>query len=162
MLNVLTPNGKKYEDDTRKVLYDISKKLGIDFCFFPVESPSFVDGFILKQDMLLSVFEAKFRNASFSDGSMVFQGKKYSDYLITATKIDDGIRIAKKNKLNYHIFVILADSQHLLSFKIYDFLKNETIKHKRTKTKTQFGANGGIANRVNVFIDIKLAKVIKY
>jgi hypothetical protein len=162
MLNVLTPNGRKYEDNTREILFKLSEKINIDFCFFPPESPSFVDGFVSFKDKLVSVFEAKYRNASYDSGKMVFNGRQYNDYLVTATKIDDGVRIAKLNNLNFHLFIILNESKHILSFKIYDIEKDEIIQHKRTKTKTQFGANGGIAHRINAFIDIGLAKVIQF
>lgn len=162
MLNVLTPNGRKYEEETRLILSDLSKKIKIDFCFFPLESPSFSDGFILIEEKLVSVFEAKLRNASYEEGAIVFNEKRYDEYLITATKIDDGVRMAKSNNLNFHIFVILKNSKDILSFKIYDKDSGSIIKHKRIKTETQFGANGGRANRINAFIDVKLAKILKY
>lgn len=161
MLNVLTPKGRKFEEDTRIILTEVSEKLKIGFCFFPITSHSFVDGFVHKDNTLLSVFEAKYRNASYDENKIKFRGKHYDEYLITATKIDDGVEIAKKVMLDYHIFVILTESKHMLSFKIYDAKKDKVIDHKREKTKTQFGANGGVANRINAFIKVNLAKIIK-
>lgn len=161
MLNVNTPKGRKAEEEVRVYLDKFSEMLGLDVVYFPINSKSFVDGFVLIDDKLVSVFESKNRKASFHSGKMWFDGKPYTDYLITATKIDDGVRIAKKNNLNYHLFVVLSESEHLLSFKIYDHTKDKIIKHKRQQTRTKFGVNGGEANRINAFIDIGLAKIFK-
>jgi len=162
MLNVLTPNGRKYEEETRVILSELAKKIKIDFCFFPIESPSFSDGFVLFNEKIVSVFEVKIRNASYLDSCIVFENKKYDEYLITASKIDDGVRMASINNINFHVFVILKESRHILSFKVYDVETKKIIKHKRIETETQFGANGGRAKRINAFINVNKAKILKY
>lgn len=162
MLNVKTPKGKKAEEDTREYLKLLSEKLNIDLVFYPIDSSSFVDGFVLVDDKLVSVFESKLRNAYYSENKIWFDGVGYDKYLITATKIDDGVRIAKANNLNYHLFVILSESNHVLSFRVYDCRDGVVIENTRKQTRTKFGVNGGEANRVNAFIDIKLAKIFHF
>lgn len=163
MLNVLTPAGKEHEENARDLLIEISEKNNFDVCFFPLQSPSTVDGFLLKDDKLISVFEVKCRVASYNNGKLVFKGKEYEDYLITATKLDEGVKYAKANKLNYNVLVILRESNHMLSFKVYDYEKDEIIEHSRVVTKTQYDSTGSRhTNRLNAFIDIKLAKIINF
>lgn len=158
MLDVNTRKGRLAEQMIRQKLMTIQDKH--TFAWFPNSNYFPIDGFLIKENSVIAIFEGKFRQAALQDGKLLYLNRLYDDYLITAQKIDDGVAMAKKMCIDYYLLIALSDSPEILSFKIYDYQTNTIITHIRKNTRTQKTVNGGSAIRENAYIKISEAKVI--
>lgn len=160
MLNVLTQKGREAEENSRAAILKLSTP-EVRFAWFPQTNFYPIDGFRIEGHEVTGIFEGKSRNASYENGAIIYQRRRYEDYLITANKLDQGIEIAKQMRADFFLFVLLELSNHILVFTIWDEGKQKAISFKRARTKTQAGVNGGEAIRENAYIEIKEAKVVK-
>lgn len=158
MLNVLTPKGRDAENAAREAILKLQKE-GQSFVWFPEHNFFPVDGFVTSGSSITAIFEGKSRRASFADGQMMYNGKAYSELLITANKIDNGVKLAQQMGINFYIIIHFELSDLCVSFKVYNQGTHRVIEHKRRNTRTQAGANGGSVVRDNAYIDFSLCNV---
>ena len=159
MLNVLTQKGREAEESSRAAILKLSTP-EVRFAWFPQTNFYPIDGFRIEGHEVTGIFEGKSRKASYENGAMVHQQRRYEDYLITASKLDQGIEMAKQMRADFLLFVLLELSNHMLVFTIWDEAKQKAIVFKRARTKTQAGVNGGQVVRENAYIEIREAQLI--
>lgn len=160
MLGVNTPKGRVAEENIRKAILKTqtdNKK----YAWFPDSNYFPIDGFIIKDHNITAIFEGKYRYAGLEDNKILFQGKLYDDYLVTANKLDDGIAMAKKMCIDFYLIVCLELSNVLLIFKVYEHKSGAVIPHERKNTRTRETVNGGSIVRENAYIKISSASIIK-
>lgn len=161
MLDVNTPRGRRAEEMIRETII----KLETDnrkFFWFPNSNHFQIDGFITSDQKITGIFEGKFRHAGIKDNLLLFQDKTYSEYLITAQKIDDGVSLAKKMCIDYFLMVGLSLSNSVIVFKIFDYATGSIIPHERRNTRTRKTINGGSVIRENAYINLSNSTIITY
>lgn len=123
----------------------------------PKDKPSDVDGFIVKDKIIISVVEVKCRyNITYAD----FCSKFNNEWLVTFEKLENARRIARGLCVSVTGFLFLVDEDILLIQKISDmsgYIPNMRIE--RTETQTTVN-NSNMITRTNAFIDMTNARVI--
>lgn len=159
MLNVLTPKGREAEEAARTAILKLSTA-EVSFAWFPQHNFYPIDGFRIEGNAVTGIFEGKTRQAAYDNGAIVYNQKRYEDYLITAQKLDQGTDMAKQMRVDFLLYVYLTFSNHILCFKIWDDAAESPAPFKRMNSRTQAGVNGGSVVRENAYIPIREAQVI--
>lgn len=120
----------------------------------PKDKPSPVDAILIRGGVISAVVETKCRNMSAETLRTSFK----SEWLVTKQKIDDGIEIAKGLCVPYVGFLYLVPDKKLLFVRIWDGEYKVNIRW--AETATQATVNGGVANRLNAFIDMSGATAV--
>lgn len=161
MLAVNTRKGRESAIQAREAL-DRLQHQAPRFIYFPDYSSSPHDGYVISGDTITGIFESKVRDAAVGIcGSIIYNGKAYSDYLITADKLDRGIAHAKAHQISFYLFVYFKQTDCIAVFTIYDYRKGCVIPFTRQQTRTQATVNGGSVIRENAFIQMNHAKIIQ-
>lgn len=151
-MDILTPKGQrtvKQEDEAVEAF--ISKYPLYTYARTPKDKPSPVDAIIISDGVIKAVVETKCRNMTLQTLSTSFN----NEWLVTGQKIEDGIQIAKGLCVPYIGFLYLVPDRKLLVIKIWD--NGYSIPIRWDRTETQATVNGGMAMRVNAFLNISTA-----
>jgi hypothetical protein len=132
------------------------------FIWFPDYSSSPYDGYVVVNGVITGIFETKSRNAGVDEQCrVVYNGKAYDEYLITAEKIKAGVAHAKAHQINYFIIVYFEMSDCLAIFTMYNYKTGAELEYRTEITRTQATVNGGSAMRENAFIKLAHARIIQ-
>lgn len=150
-LDVLSENGQLAVKQSRRAL----ELLGCKYVETKQDTTSDIDGFFLNDaNEVIACYEIKSRNNSLDD----LENKFNDEWLITYDKIIKGAVIAKALQIPFYGVLYLVKDDTTLLIKIAgsngEFIPNIRIE----RTKTQATCNGGTANRVNAYINMRSAK----
>jgi len=157
-LDINTPKGQESLKYERQAINILEMKVGGSYVSTPKELPADVDYIKMDGDIMTAVLEVKCRN----DAVSVFRGVWKNEWLITSEKIDKGKRAAIALQVPFWgVLYSIPDDTVLLQPIYCPIRKKMLTKERREVTDTQATVNGGEARRMNSFIDISKAKVVK-
>jgi hypothetical protein len=158
-MDILTPKGQKTveEEDDAASLFEAAYP-GYLYIRTPKDKPSPVDAIIARDGVATAVAECKCRHMTLDRLKFGFKW----EWLVTNQKIVEGVQASNLLSIPYVGFLFLLPERVLLMQKIYDPDKDAFIPSMRIeRTMTQATVNGGVANRVNAFIDMSGATIIR-
>lgn len=135
---------------------------GFEFFETPKDRPADIDGFITQRHAdhssgtLICGVEVKCRNMSIDQ----LKGEYENRWLVTADKIDRGVAICKGLGIDFRGFLYLVPNKMLLIVPIWSYEKGYVADIEYEQTQTQATVNGGLAMRLNAYIDTGKAKVV--
>jgi hypothetical protein len=157
-LDILTPKGQEtLKQESEAISLFLNNYAGFEFVHTPKDMPADIDGFVVKNGVIFSGVEVKCRTMTLHELHRSFSSK----WLITYDKIDRGIALCTKLGVDFRGFLYLVPDQTLLIVKIWDHKKGLVCDMDVEETKTQATVNGGTAIRLNAYIDIRDAAVIR-
>lgn len=124
----------------------------------PKDTPACIDGIITKDGVMVSGVEVKCRNMTASD----LKNKHDNKWLVTADKLDRGVSVCKRIGIDYRGLLYLVPDNMLLIVPIFSYKNGWLVEPEYDITKTQATVNGGIAERLNAYVDVSKAKVIAH
>ena len=156
-MDILTPKGQETLQQERKAIALFLESFpGFEFFETPKDTPADIDGIITRGTTLISGVEVKCRNMTADELS-----KKYKyQWLVTADKLDRGVNACERLGIDFRGFLYLVPDNALFIVPIYSYKEGWLIEPDYEITKTQATVNGGIAERLNAYIDVSKAKVI--
>jgi hypothetical protein len=86
--------------------------------------------------------------------------KYQHQWLVTAHKLDRCVALCKRLGVDFRGFLYLVPDKMLFIVPIFSYKDGWLIEPEYEMTKTQATVNGGIAERLNAYIDVSKAKVI--
>lgn len=157
-LDVLSTNGQMSILDEQKAKEIFTRNFPIySYIETPKGKPAFIDAFLTKNDVIERIVETKCRyNIALDE----FYDKYGGHWLITFEKLEKAKIIANSLQVDMVGFLYLVKSETLLVQKIIengDYVGRIVIE----KTKTQKNINNGTIERVNAFINMNDAWVLK-
>jgi len=150
-LDVMTFRGRQTLEDERKVALWVAKR-GFVYAQTPKEAPAKVDAVLIKEDKAIALLETKCR---YGLDLQWLQTKFSNEWLVTAEKIEAGLKIAEGLCLPFWGMLYLVNCDTLL----VQSISGAQIRYE--DTKTQATVNGGVAMRKNAFIKMDKAKVFE-
>lgn len=156
-MDILTPKGQNTLVHEREAIsLFLNSFPGFGFIETPKDTPAFIDGIITKDGVMVSGVEVKCRNMTQDD----LANKYDSKWLITSDKLDCGVSVCDRLGIDFRGFLYLVPDKKLLIVPIFVFGKGWVTEPEYHMTKTQATVNGGIAERLNAYVDVSKAKVI--
>ena len=154
MLDILTPAGQKTLADEQVVAESFTRQTGILYVQTPKKLPAVCDALLIKDGILVGLAETKCR---YDIPDMEFWRQKYkSEWLITWAKVTRNCHLADQHCVPMVGILYLVEPKIFLVKRIYDGEKKSWIARVRTeRSVTQAGVNGGSADRMNVFVDMR-------
>lgn len=128
-----------------------------DFIETPKDEPADIDGFIIRNGTLVSGVEVKCRMMTLED----LRGKYDNQWLITYDKIERGINVCRSLGVDFRGFLYLVPSRTLLIVKLWDHKTRYMAKMDLDESRTQATVNGGSIVRLNAYVDMHDATVIR-
>jgi hypothetical protein len=159
-LDINTPRGQVTLQDERKakVLFERAHP-EFKYIDTPKDEISAVDGMVEKHGELFGVVETKCR---YDLTEKFFRERWNGLWLITHDKLKKGRMVSELLRVPLWGFLFIVDDNTLLTQKMFcPKSKLWIAPFHIERTQTQATVNGGSANRVNAFIDMNKAKVIK-
>ena len=115
------------------------------------------DAIVKNGDKILSVVETKCRNMTLDQ----LQNKYDNTWLITWEKLQSCVEVANQLDVPFYGFLYLIPERVLLIQQIWNKRRYVSLSKIET-TQTQRTVNGGQTIRVNAFIDMRSAKVLRH
>lgn len=161
---VYTEKGMQAQATSERVLGEICAKYKLDLSWIEdhkdTDRPRLsFDGFLSKNNKAIGIFEARTRNAELQDGSLVYNGKSFDTVIVTTAKIEECARYCRAFNLPLYFFIILNNAT--LMFELIDRRGEVLIQTEEKVTTTQATINGGEKTRLNSYLKIKDARVMK-
>lgn len=156
-LDILSPKGReslRQEREAVELFLVNFREYG--FIETNKDAPADIDGFIIRERMIISGVEVKCRNMTFSDLKHRFNMK----WLITADKLERGVKICQHLGTDFRGFLYLVPDRMLLIVPIYSFALGWLTDPEYEYTTTQATINGGEAKRLNAYVDVSNASVV--
>lgn len=135
---------------------------GFDFIETPKDRPADIDGFVIQRHpgnssgTLICGVEVKCRNMEVDQ----LKGEYQNRWLVTADKVDRGVAICKGLGIDFRGFLYLVPNKMLLIVPIWSYEKGYVADIEYEQSQTQATVNGGLAVRINAYIDTSKAKVV--
>lgn len=129
---------------------------GFDFIETPKHLPADIDGLIVRDGTLIAGAEVKCRNMTIDELKNTYSNR----WLVTADKVDRGVAVCKSLGIDFRGFLYLVPNKMLLIVPIWSYEKGYVADIEYEQTKTQATVNGGIALRLNAYIDVSGAKAV--
>lgn len=129
---------------------------GFEFVETPKDKPADIDGFIVKENTVLSGVEVKCRNMTSDE----LVNKYKNQWLITSDKLDRGVRVCESLGIDFRGFLYLVPDKMLLIVPIFTYKDGWVAEVDYDFTETQATVNGGTARRLNAYVDVSKAKII--
>jgi hypothetical protein len=149
-LDINTPKGQESLAQERLLLKSFGAVMGCDIVETDKSQPAQIDGFLVKENTVVGVFESKCRKAT-----VQLMQKWGSEWLLTHQKLMDGVDISKKLRVPFYGVIYLLDEPLGVFIKLTDNVGNLLPKIRVQETSTQATINGGTAVRANAFIDLE-------
>lgn len=121
------------------------------------EGSASVDAIIVRPPVVHAVAETKCREMSLH----TLQNSFKNEWLVTADKIDRGVAVAELLQVEFWGFLYLVPDDIVLRVKIWHPDAKWLVKMRREHTETQRTVNGGKAVRLNAFIDMATAHILR-
>lgn len=155
-MDILTPKGREtVREENEAVGLFTAKYPQFLYAKTPKDKPSPVDAILIKDGIVSAVVETKCRQTTEETLRTSFK----NEWLITGQKIWDGVEASKLLCVPYYGFLYLVPDRTLLVIRIWD--GDYTAPVRWAETETQATVNGGVAVRLNAFINMKNATEIK-
>ena len=156
-MDILTPRGREtLKQEKEAIRLFMGSFPGFEFIETPKDQPADIDGFIAKENTIISGVEVKCRIMSVSD----LKHRYNSRWLITHDKIERGIRVCRSLGVDFRGFLYLVPEKMLFIVPIFSYKDGWVTEPEYEMTKTQATVNGGVAERLNAYVDVSKAKVI--
>lgn len=153
-LDINTPAGRKNLIEYKKVVQFI-RSYGYTVVETKQDCSAKVDFFVVNQNgEVIGICEVK--NRSMEYGKLL----EFGTWLISYDKIQAGIELSKLLQAPYYGILHLADRSILL-WKISDCNGNLLFEFQTMKTVTQACINGGTAERINAYLPIINATILR-
>lgn len=155
MMDILTPKGRetiKQEREAISLFLDAFYDYG--FSETPKDRPADIDGIITHNGTLISGVEVKCRMMTYEELMGPFRGR----WLVTQDKIDRGISLCRGLGIDFRGFLYLVPDKMLVIVPIWSYDRGLLADIELAQTETQATVNGGVALRLNAYIDITKAK----
>jgi hypothetical protein len=149
-LDINTPRGQVSLQQER-VLLDSARAAfpGVDFIETDKTGAAQVDGVMVKDNVVVGVYESKCRNLTKE------QMHRYGDeWLVTYEKILGGIEVSKRLRVPFYGFIYFTREPIGAFIKIADEEGNILPQIRVAHTVTQMTVNGGSIIRENAYIDL--------
>ena len=153
-MDILTEKGQQSLKHERVMLEIIKNKYNFDIIETAKDQPALCDGFIVKDGIIIGLFESKCRNATLKDL------KKWDSWLVTYKKIDGLAWLSSKLRVPAVGFLYSIPDGIVLRWKITDKEGNYLFEPIVKNTKTQRSINGGEAMRENAYLPMKYASLV--
>lgn len=154
-MDILTPKGQvtvRQEDEAVRAFE--ARYRDYFYARTPKDKPSPVDAILIRDGIVSAVVETKCRQMTLDTLTRSFK----NEWLVTAEKIADGMDVARALCVPYVGFLYLVPDSLLLVVKIWD--GDFAVPIRWEETLTQATVNGGVARRVNAFIDMSGATIV--
>lgn len=115
-----------------------------------------MDGFIVRDGTILYGVEVKCRNMT----ALELRTKYDNRWLVTADKIDRCVSVCNDLCIGLRGFLYLVPDKMLMIVPIWDYNDGYVSDIEYDVTDTQATINGGVATRMNAYIDVSKAKAI--
>ena len=156
-MDILTPKGlETLAQEKEAISLFLQSFPGFEFIETPKDTPADIDGFITKNGAIISGVEVKCRNMTVD----VLDTKYKYQWLVTADKLDRGVSVCERLGTDFRGFLYLVPDKMLFIVPIFSYQAGWLIEPEYEMTKTQATVNGGIAERLNAYVDVSKAKVI--
>lgn len=156
-MDILTPKGQETLAQERDAISLFLQSFpGFEFIETPKDTPADIDGIITKNGVMISGVEVKCRNMTADD----LVNKYKNQWLITADKLDRGVNVCERLGIDFRGFLYLVPHNMLLIVPIFSYKDGWVTEPEYEMTKTQATVNGGVAERLNAYVDVSKAKVI--
>ena len=156
-MDILTPKGLETLAQEREAISLFLQSFpGFEFIETPKDTPADIDGFITRDGTIISGVEVKCRNMTVD----VLDTKYKYQWLVTADKLDRGVSVCERLGTDFRGFLYLVPDKMLFIVPIFSYKDGWLIEPEYEMTKTQATVNGGIAERLNAYVDVSKAKVI--
>lgn len=156
-MDILTPKGLETLAQEREAINLFLQSFpGFEFIETPKDTPADIDGFITRDGTIISGVEVKCRNMTADELASKYQHQ----WLVTAHKLDRCVALCKRLGVDFRGFLYLVPDKMLFIVPIFSYKDGWLIEPEYEMTKTQATVNGGIAERLNAYIDVSKAKVI--
>ena len=132
----------------------IKARFNCDIVETPKDKPSKCDGFLVKKNTVVGLFEDKCRYTTYE------QFKRWKSWIITYEKLDKCVWLSNLLCVPFYGFLYIVHSDKILYWKITDDEGNYLFEPIIKKTKTQATINGGEAERENAFLPLECAKIL--
>lgn len=161
---VYTEKGIRAQATAERVIGEICAKYKLDVSWIEdhkdTDRPRLsFDGFLSKNNKAIGIFEARTRNAELQNGSLLYNGKAYDTVIVTTAKIEECARYCKAFNLPLYFFIILNNAT--LMFTLVDKRGEVLLQAEQYVSTTQATINGGEKTRLNSYLKIKDAKVMR-
>ena len=150
MLDIATVRGQVSLADEQHVADWFNAKPGLRYIQTPKNKPAKVDAILTQNNEIIGLAETKCRYKLSLDQ---FQQTFRNEWLITAEKVDTGIKLAEQLCVPLYGFLFLVDANTLLVQNL------SSASTHREITETQRTINGGVAVRENLFVSMRNAKI---
>ena len=156
-MDILTPKGLETLAQEREAISLFLQSFpGFEFIETPKDTPADIDGLITRDGTIISGVEVKCRNMTADELASKYQHK----WLVTADKLDRGVSVCERLGTDFRGFLYLVPDKMLFIVPIFSYKDGWLIEPEYEMTKTQATVNGGIAERLNAYVDVSKAKVI--
>jgi hypothetical protein len=150
-MDILTPKGQKTREQEREALTLFLETFPrYSFVETPKDKPSDLDGFVTRDGVIISGVEVKCRNMTASELRNKFDNR----WLITADKLDRCVNICRSLCVDFRGFLYLVPDKMLIVVPIFSHDKGWLTEPIYDWTETQATVNGGIAERLNAYVDV--------
>ena len=149
-LDIHSARGQVSLADEQHVADWFNAKPGFQYIQTPKDQPAKVDAILIRHGEIVGIAETKCRyNLTLEQFQRMFQ----NEWLITAEKVDTGIKLGQMLCVPLYGFLFLVDDDVLLVQNL------STATMRRQVTETQRTINGGTAIRENVYVDMKSSRI---
>lgn len=156
-MDILTPKGQETLAQEREAISLFLQSFpGFEFFETPKDTPADIDGVIVNNGTMISGVEVKCRTMTVRELKERFN----MQWLVTADKLDRGVSACERLGIDFRGFLYLVPDKMLIIVPIFSYKKGWLIEPEYDVTKTQATVNGGIAERLNAYIDVSEAKFI--
>jgi hypothetical protein len=156
-MDILTPKGQETLAQEREAIQIFTSNFpGFNFFETPKDTPADIDGVIVKDNVMISGVEVKCRNMTVDD----LAAKYHFQWLVTADKLDRGVSACERLGIDFRGFLYLVPNKMLFIVPIYSYKDGWLIEPDYEYTKTQATVNGGVAERLNAYVDVSKARII--
>lgn len=161
---VYTEKGRHAQATAERVVGQICAKHKLDVSWIEdhqdTDRPRLsFDGFLSKNGKAIGLFEARTRNAQLQNGLLVYNGKAFDTVIVTTAKIEECAKYCRAFNLPLYFFIILDDAT--LLFTLIDKRGTVLLEAEQYVSTTQATINGGEKTRLNSYLKIKDAKLLK-
>ena len=156
-MDILTPKGQETLAQERDAINLFLQSFpGFEFFETPKDTPADIDGVIVKNGTMISGVEVKCRTMTVRELKERFN----MQWLVTADKLDRGVSACERLGIDFRGFLYLVPDKMLIIVPIFSYKNGWLIEPEYDITKTQATVNGGMAERLNAYIDVSNAKFI--
>lgn len=156
-MDILTPKGQVTLRHEQRAAEIFEKAFGAHYVSTPKDQPASVDAMILHNEKIRGVVETKCRGMDLSQ----FQGRFESQWLITLDKLERGRELAAGLGVPFFGLLYLIPDDTILFQKLSDQRGEWVGKLSIERTMTQATVNGGLASRVNAYVDMAAARLVR-